>query len=137
MERKHYKCYNIWNDGKDSRLRASKNNSSPLDLTLVSTDLAPFISWTVTSDCGKSTHFSTLYTLEQDAHNPAYITVKEGVRRNYIKGDWDNYTSITNNFLQVNDNINYYFFLNITNQAAEVFISNKTFINDIKPKNLW
>lgn len=124
----------IANDGTDTRLRPPLNNPSPLDLTLLSAELAPHSTWEVTTDCGNSDHFPTLCTLHQD------IITKDSYRftkRIFKKADWDLYSITIDNFLQEDEDISYDNLMHIINHAAEITIPTKTASSTSKPKNPW
>lgn len=130
--------YVVLNEEISTRLVMPGSNISPLDLTLVSQNLARYCEWGRIEDCGNSDHFPTTCKVNQGNGLIRTNSHRDIKKRNYKKANWNEY----HNFLasQLNNNeINFSYDDIIENMyvASDTFIPNKVIKKNGKPKNIW
>lgn len=134
--------YVVLNDGSPTRFQLVQGNlrqSSP-DLSLVTSDIASILNWTVTKESLGSDHIILKIGAKLD------IDVFIQKKRNFKKADWSKYTSHLNeSFSKTNfpDDVQsaYNIFIEIVNNAADLFIPFVNYCqfpdNNFNPKPYW
>ena len=79
----------VMNDGSHTLFQNTNNNSSAVDLTMISSQLALYCAWKVIYDCGNSNHFPTSLTYEINNNNFATCFINRYQLNNFKKADLD------------------------------------------------
>ena len=80
----------VMNDDTATLFQPLDHNTSSIDITLVSSNLAASSAWCVLPDCGNSDHFSTLLQTYSNFNYPLSedFILKPFTARNFHKADW-------------------------------------------------
>lgn len=81
--------YVVLNEEISTRLVMPGSNISPLDLTLVSQNLARYCEWGRIEDCGNSDHFPTTCKVNQGNGLIRTNSHRDIKKRNYKKANWN------------------------------------------------
>lgn len=117
----------VLNDGSSTRFTQDKNQTSAVDLTMCSSQLAADSSWEVIEDPNNSDHFPIIIQFHSD--NTKIPLVNFQSKRILKKADWGKYEKVIENELN-DDHITYEGLYDIISRAANLAIpTSKPVIN--------
>lgn len=127
----------ILNDGRATRFHNPNENPSPVDLTLISDDIASHATWQVLPDCGNSDHFPTTCTINLQETGELYLANHNLTRRILRKANWDMYSENIGFSIDADITYEYDTLLNIINVAADIAIPSTKSGVLVKPRCPW